>query len=325
MKNTDLFNPGGSPGSPQVDLSIEDLIKMQVGKIVRNHHRAPQTELITQVETEVGLATAQIMCKWTGEIAILADEKQEKLDQIAELEGALEAGTIPESLEGEESFKLPTCLWRKTAALILGGIGLGVSVFEWVNLAAYRAPVYNSFPISLSYCIPVLLLPVAELVILHGGLFSEKFIKRFTVAQGLLGLLSGAAYLFFCFHEAGASLDFLAASAPMGGLSSQDWCMWTQIVTSLCFAAICFQGALSKGVIRSAKNPAHARAKKDIKLVRQQIRQIDTAITELRGATQRFHALKVRCVAYANVQWKLLRDSEENFQQSVNTILNQKL
>lgn len=213
MNEADFFNPNGGDGPAKIDRSLEDELKDRVLRIIKSSPNATEEELISEVNEEIDVVTAPVLIKWEHERKSLEASKASAVAKAKAIQRQLDTGEIPKTRPGEETFHLTPCPWRRAVGLGLGVIALGTTAFELVNYAAYCAPNYDSFPISLSNCFPVLLFGIAEAVILHSGLFSKRSIKRCMFLQGLLGAVAGCAFLFFRFQRSASSLAFLTQSS----------------------------------------------------------------------------------------------------------------
>lgn len=325
MNIADMFNPGGGPGSPKADLAIEDEFKARVWRLLKHFYNASEEELLSLVVAEYHLLTAHQLEKWEQERQNLDRAKKACEAAADRILTQLNNGTIPEFLSDEKVCQLPACPWRAAVARTLVLIAIAGGALEWINYAAFCAPHYDSFPISLSNCLPVLLFAVAEAIILHCGLFSKRFIKWFMVGQGVAGVLSGCAYLLFRFQRSNASLDFLTQASQSHTLSPDDVCMFFQILTSLCFAAICLQGALAMWIKRSPRNSEYTQALTQIDELNEEAAELATKSADVKGAIAKFHALKDWGLNAAQTKRGRLVAEHDRFQRNFETILNQSL
>jgi hypothetical protein len=325
MNEADFFNPNGGDAPAKVDRSLEDELKVRVSRIIKSSPNATEENLISEVDAEIDVVTAPVLVKWAQERKYLETARAGAIAKAKAIQRQLDAGEIPKNLPGEETFHLTPCPWRRAIGLGLGAIALLTSGFELVNYAAFCAPNYDSFPISLSNCFPVLLFGIAEAVILHSGLFSKRSIKRCMLLQGLLGAVAGCAFLFFRFQRNASSLAFLTQSSQTASLSPEDICMGLQIFTSLCLAAVCLQGAIAMWVKRSTSNPDYVAAQAAIESWKDEANRLDQETAPSKGAVESFHALKRRLIVSTKIRWARLNSERERFQQNMNNILNEPL
>lgn len=322
MNEADFFNPNGGDAPAKVDRSLEDELKVRVLRIIKSSPNATEEDLISEVNAEIDVVTAPVLIKWELERKYLETAKASNIAKAKAIQRQLDTGEIPKVRPGEETFHLTPCPWRRAIGLGLGSTALLTSGFELVNYAAYCAPNYDSFPISLSNCFPVLLFGIAEAVILHSGLFSKRSLKRCMFLQGLLGAVAGCAFLFFRFQRATSSLAFLTQPSQTASLSPDDICMGLQIFTSICFAAVCLQGAIAMWVKRSTANPDYSAATSEIERLKDEANRLELETAPCKGAGESFHALKRRLIVATKIRWARLNSERDRFQQNMNNILN---